>query len=73
VQTGSNAVEGYKASKGGDGLRIREDLSEIIARWHEAPTPAEKDLLKWLGVFFRRASSVESALVKTADAEAAVS
>jgi len=54
VQTGSNAVEGYKASKGGDGLRIREDLSEIIARGHEALTPAEKDLLKWLGIFFRR-------------------
>jgi ferredoxin-nitrite reductase len=54
VQTGSNAVESYKASKGGDGLRVREDLPEIIAHGHEALTPAEKDLLKWLGVFFRK-------------------
>jgi ferredoxin-nitrite reductase len=54
VQPGSNAVEGYKASKSGDGLRIRDDLAAIIGRGHEALTPTEKDLLKWLGVFFRR-------------------
>ena len=54
LQPGSNAVEGYKASRGGDGLRIREDLPEIIAHGHEALTPAEKDLLKWLGLFFRK-------------------
>jgi ferredoxin-nitrite reductase len=54
VQPGSNAVEGYKASKCGDGLRIRDELHEIIARGHEALTPAEKDLLKWLGVFLRK-------------------
>ncbi len=54
MQPGSNAVEGYKASKCGDGLRIRDELHEIIARGHEALTPAEKDLLKWLGVFLRK-------------------
>jgi ferredoxin-nitrite reductase len=53
LRPGTNAVEGYKASKGGDGLRIREDLPKIIERGHEMMTPAEKDLLKWLGVFFR--------------------
>jgi ferredoxin-nitrite reductase len=50
----ANAVEGYKASMGGDGLRIREQLPGIIQRGYAALTPAEKELLKWVGVFFRR-------------------
>jgi ferredoxin-nitrite reductase len=37
-----------------DCLRIREQLPEIIARGTAALTPAEKELLKWVGVFFRR-------------------
>ncbi len=49
-----NAIEGYKASMDGDGLRILEHLPEIIQRGAAALTPAEKELLKWLGVFFRR-------------------
>ena len=49
-----NAVEGYKASLDGDGLRILEHLPEIIQRGVESLTPAEKELLKWVGVFFRR-------------------
>jgi ferredoxin-nitrite reductase len=51
---GSNAVEGYKASKDGNGLRVLEDLPQIIQRGAAALTPAEKELLKWVGVFFRR-------------------
>ncbi|HXN97406.1 MAG TPA: hypothetical protein VN879_23080, partial [Candidatus Acidoferrales bacterium] len=51
---GMNAVEGYKASKNGDGLRILEDLPQIIERGAAALTPAEKELLKWVGVFFRK-------------------
>jgi len=47
MQPGSNAVEGYNASRGGDGLRVRDELPEVIARGHQALTPAEKDLLKW--------------------------
>jgi ferredoxin-nitrite reductase len=39
---------------GGDGLRIREDLPRLIENGFESMTPAEKDLLKWLGVFFRK-------------------
>ncbi len=39
---------------GGNGLRIRESLPDIIARGAAALTPAEKELLKWVGVFFRR-------------------
>jgi ferredoxin-nitrite reductase len=54
LRPGSNAIEACKASKSGDGLRIREDLPEIIGRGHEALTPQEKDLLKWVGVFFRK-------------------
>jgi ferredoxin-nitrite reductase len=54
IPAGVNAVEGYKASMNGDGLRIREHLSEIIERGAEALTPAEKELLKWIGVFFRK-------------------
>jgi ferredoxin-nitrite reductase len=50
----ANAVEGYKASMDGNGLRILEHLPEIIQRGAAALTPAEKELLKWLGVFFRR-------------------
>ncbi len=52
IPAGINAVEGYKTSMNGDGLRIRELLPEIIERGAEALTPAEKELLKWIGVFF---------------------
>jgi len=54
VRPGINAIEACKASKDGDGLRIREDLPAIIERGHESLTAAEKDLLKWVGVFFRK-------------------
>ena len=54
VRAAANAVEGYKASMGGNGLRILEHLPHIIERGAAALTPAEKELLKWLGVFFRR-------------------
>jgi ferredoxin-nitrite reductase len=54
VRTGSNAAESAKAAKGGDGLRVREDLPRLIAQGHESLTAAEKDLLKWVGVFFRK-------------------
>ena len=49
-----NAVEGYKASMDGDGLRILEQLPQIIQRGAESLTAAEKELLKWVGVFYRR-------------------
>src|SRR5260370_24761489 len=38
----------------GDGLRILDHLPQIIERGAEALTPAEKELLKWVGVFFRK-------------------
>ncbi|HXY50302.1 MAG TPA: nitrite reductase [Terriglobales bacterium] len=54
MRPGTNAVEASKAAKGGDGLRIREDLPSLIGKGYESMTPAEKDLLKWVGVFFRK-------------------
>src|SRR5271169_7191501 len=54
IPTGTNAIEGYKASMDGDGLRILEHLPQIIERGAESLTPAEKELLKWVGVFYRR-------------------
>ena len=54
MRPGTNAIEASKASKGGDGLRIREDFPGLIEKGHESMTPAEKDLLKWVGVFFRK-------------------
>ena len=51
--TALSAVEGYKSSKGGDGLRIREDLPGFVREGWESLTKADKDLLKWVGIFFR--------------------
>lgn len=54
IPAGSSAVESYKASMDGNGLRILEHLPQIIERGAAALTPAEKELLKWVGVFFRK-------------------
>ena len=54
MQAGSNAIEAYKASKGGDGLRIREDMPRLVSEGWEALSAADKELLKWVGVFFRK-------------------
>lgn len=50
----SNTVEGFKATMGGDGLRILEHLPQIMERGADSLSPGEKELLKWLGVFCRR-------------------
>ena len=54
MRPGNNPIETYKAAKGGDGLRILDDLPGVIQRGAESLTPAEKELLKWVGVFFRK-------------------
>jgi ferredoxin-nitrite reductase len=54
MRTGTNAIESVKSSIGGDGLRIRDALPRLIAQGHESLTTTEKDLLKWVGVFFRK-------------------
>jgi hypothetical protein len=48
MRTGSNAVEATKASAGGDGLCIREQLPRLIGQGYESLTASEKDLLKWM-------------------------
>jgi ferredoxin-nitrite reductase len=54
MRTGSNGVEATKASVGGDGLRVREQLPRLVGQGYESLTNSEKDLLKWVGVFFRK-------------------
>src|SRR3984885_5831094 len=54
MRTRSNAVEATKASVDGDGLRVREQLPRLIGQGYESLTTSEKDLLKWVGVFFRK-------------------
>jgi ferredoxin-nitrite reductase len=54
IPVGGNLVESYKTSMNGDGLRILDHLPQIIERGAEALTPPEKELLKWIGVFFRK-------------------
>ncbi|HUO28767.1 MAG TPA: hypothetical protein VMU80_06105 [Bryobacteraceae bacterium] len=49
-----NSVEGLKSSKWWNPLRVRDDLPEMIAKGAGELTPAEKDLLKWVGIFFRK-------------------
>ena len=54
MRRGTNTIESYKELVGGDGLRIRGELPRLIELGHEGMSPAEKDLLKWVGVFFRK-------------------
>ncbi len=54
MQPGNNPIETYKAAKGGEPLRIREDLPRLIDQGWQALTSADKELLKWVGVFFRK-------------------
>jgi sulfite reductase beta subunit-like hemoprotein len=49
-----NSVEALKASKCWNPLRIRDDVPGMIANGWENLSQAEKDLLKWVGVFFRK-------------------
>src|SRR5881296_288585 len=54
MRAGSNPIEEYKQTKDGNPLRIREDLPRLIGEGWENLSPADKDLLKWVGVFFRK-------------------
>lgn len=49
-----NAIESLKASLDGDPLRVLEQLPHIIQRGVASLTSSEKELLKWLGVFYRK-------------------
>lgn len=54
ARAAGNSIEALKDSMNGDGLRIRHKLPEIITRGAAALSPAEKELLKWVGVFYRK-------------------
>jgi len=54
MRPGANPIEEYKETKQGDPLRILEDLPGLMTQGWEALTPADKELLKWIGVFFRK-------------------
>jgi len=49
-----NSVENIKAAKWWNPLKVRDDLPRMIAGGWENLSAADKDLLKWLGVFFRK-------------------
>jgi ferredoxin-nitrite reductase len=54
VRPRRNSVETLKATKWWNPLRVRDDLAALIAAGHENLSQADKDLLKWVGVFFRK-------------------
>jgi ferredoxin-nitrite reductase len=54
MRPGANPIEEYKQTKGGDPLRIREDLPRLTTQGWEALSAPDKELLKWVGVFFRK-------------------
>src|SRR3989454_1547194 len=54
MRPGSNPIEEYKQTKHGNPLLIREDLPGLINDGWEALSPGDKELLKWIGVFFRK-------------------
>src|SRR6266700_4125282 len=54
MREGANPIEEYKQSKDGNPLRIREDLPRFVNEGWETLTPSDKELLKWVGVFFRK-------------------
>ena len=54
MRKGANHIEEYKQSKDGNPLRITEDLERFTTQGWEALTPSDKELLKWIGVCFRK-------------------
>src|SRR5262245_57924635 len=54
MQPGNNPIEEYKVSAGGNGLTVRDRLPDLVANGWEKLEPRDKELLKWIGVFFRK-------------------
>src|SRR6266404_3619982 len=54
MQPGNNPIETYKAALSGEPLRIRENVPRIVSEDWEKLSPSDKEMLKWLGVFFRK-------------------
>src|SRR5438067_6305092 len=54
MRPASNPIEEYEETKDGNPLLIRDDLPQLISQGWEALSAADKELLKWVGVFFRK-------------------
>jgi ferredoxin-nitrite reductase len=54
MRPGANPIEEFKQSKHGDPLRVREDLPRLTSQGWEKLSASDKELLKWVGVFFRK-------------------
>src|SRR5947208_8417678 len=54
MRQGVNPIGESNQCKVVNPLRIREDLPRFGNEWWVSLTPADKELLKWVGVFFRK-------------------
>src|SRR3954468_10194822 len=54
MRPGANPIEEYKQAKAGNPLQIRDDLPRFVQDGWEALSASDKELLKWVGVFFRK-------------------
>src|SRR5215813_4912282 len=54
MRPGANPIEEFKQSKQGNPLRIKEDLPRLTSQGWEKLSASDKELLKWVGVFFRK-------------------
>src|SRR5438874_2928834 len=54
MRSGANPIGEYKQSRDGNPLKIREDLPRFVQNGWEALSASDKELLKWIGVFFRK-------------------
>ena len=54
MRPGANPIEEFKQSKQGNPLRIKEDLPRLTSQGWEKLSVSDKELLKWVGVFFRK-------------------
>ena len=54
MRPGANPIEEFKQSKQGNPLRIKEDLPRLTSQGWERLSASDKELLKWVGVFFRK-------------------
>src|SRR5215471_12615092 len=54
MRPGANPIEEYKQAKNGNPLLIQNDLQRLAQQGWQQLAAAEKELLKWIGVFFRK-------------------
>src|SRR5215470_4752269 len=54
MRPGANPIEEYKQTKNGNPLLIQNDLERLAEQGWQQLSAADKELLKWVGVFFRK-------------------